>query len=128
YPNITGTPTAMNAQSGATINLQAPTSGGPPLQGMLIIGNNNIPLDTAFNLQANAAGRRIIRGIYLPTAHFYMGGGGIIAGGCTQMITYRIIMSGNATFDNTNCNLSGGGGGGGGGGAKIIGNIVTLVK
>jgi hypothetical protein len=118
------TPTAMNVQSGATLDLVAPTSGST--QGMLIIGDSNIPTDTAFNLQANATGQGIQGVIYLPTADFTWGGGPIITGGCTQMIAYRIIMQGNATFDNSNCNLSGGGGGAGG--AKPIGNVVTLVK
>jgi Flp pilus assembly protein TadG len=124
------TPTAMNIQSGAVINLQAPAANATlGIPGMLILGSTNIPLDTAFNLQANATGTGIQGVVYLPTADLTWGGGPIVTGGCTQMITYRIIMSGNATFDNTNCNLSGGGGGGGGGGgAKIIGNIVTLVK
>jgi Flp pilus assembly protein TadG len=123
YPKIVGQPTAMNFQSGATIDLQAPTSGAT--QGMLIIGNSNIPLDTAFNLQANAAGVGFQGVIYLPTADMTWGGGPIVAGGCTQMIAYRLIMQGSAVFDNSNCNLSGSGGGGG---AKPIGNVVTLVK
>jgi Flp pilus assembly protein TadG len=135
YSNITGSPTAMNVQSGATINLQPPTSGANA--GMLIIGNSNIPLDTAFNLQANAAGTGIEGVIYLPTADFTWGGGPIIAGGCTQMIAYRVIMSGNAAFDNSNCQLgdtSGGGGGigsGGGSGTCTSGGLcppVTLVQ
>jgi Flp pilus assembly protein TadG len=122
YPRVTGTPTALNIQSGAMVDLQAPTSGAT--QGMLIIGDTNIPLDTAFNLQANAAGTGISGVIYIPTGDFTWGGGPILAGGCTQMIAYRVIMSGNAVFDNSNCDLSGGGGGG----AKPIGNVVTLVK
>ena len=116
------TPTAVNIQSGATIDLVAPSSGST--QGMLIIGNSNIPFDTAFNLQSNAAGS-FSGVVYLPTADFTWGGGPILSGGCTQMISYRLIMSGNAQFNNSNCNLSGGGGGGGG--AKPIGNVVTLV-
>ena len=40
------------------------------------------------------------------------------------MIAYRIILQGNATFNNSGCDLSGGGGGG----VKPIGNVVTLVK
>jgi hypothetical protein len=124
YPNGPGgTPTAMNVQSGAIIHLEAPTSGAT--QGMLIIGNSNIPPDTAFNLQANALGTGIRGVIYLPTADFTWGGGPIMTGGCTQMIAYRITMSGNATFDNSGCDTQGGGGGGGG---RPIGNIVTLVK
>jgi hypothetical protein len=123
YPNPNGNgttnPTAMNFQSGANVNLQAPTSGA--YQGMLIIGNSNIPTDTAFNLQANAAATscnpvngitNCISGvIYLPAGDFTFGGGPILTGGCTQMIAYRIDMAGNATFNNTNCNLTGGGGG-----------------
>jgi hypothetical protein len=41
------------------------------------------------------------------------------------MIAYKLIMQGNATFNNSNCQLAGGGGGGG---ARPIGNVVTLVK
>jgi Flp pilus assembly protein TadG len=134
YPNAPGsgnTPTAMNIISGATVNLQAPTSGAT--QGMLIIGDSNIPIDTAFNYQANAAGTScdntstICTGgvIYVPTGDFTWQGGPILTGGCTQMIAYRLTMAGNATFNNSNCNLSGGGGGGG---AKPIGNVVTLVQ
>jgi hypothetical protein len=121
YPRVTGTPTAMNIQSGATIDLEAPTSG--TTQGMLIMGNSNIPFDTAFNLQAGAAGQGIKGVIYVPTGDFTWQGGPILAGGCTQMIAYRVTMAGNAVFNNSNCDLSGGGGG-----AKPIGNVVTLVK
>jgi hypothetical protein len=125
-------PTAMNISSGANILLEAPTSGAN--QGMLIIGNNNIPLDTKFNLQANGTGSctsastsNCIGGvIYLPTADFTWQGGPVLTGGCTQMIAYRLIMNGNAQFNNSNCQL--GSGGGGGGAATRIGNIVTLVK
>jgi Flp pilus assembly protein TadG len=126
-------PRAMDISSGANILLEPPTSG--PYQGILIIGNSNIPLDTQFNLQANGSGTctststsNCIGGIiYLPTADFTWQGGPILTGGCTQMIAYRLIMNGNAQFSNSNCNFSGGGGGGGGG-AKPIGNVVTLVK
>ena len=121
-------PVAMNISSGADINLTAPTTSGPT-EGMLIIGNSNIPTDTRFNLQANGTGSsctstNCIGGvIYVPTADFTWGGGPILAGGCTQMIAYRVIMGGNAQFNNSNCNLAGGGGG-----AKPIGNVVTLVR
>jgi hypothetical protein len=124
YPKITGTPTAMNFQSGATIDLTPPTSGSN--QGMLLIGNSNIPLDTAFNLQANAAGVGIQGVMYVPTADFTWGGGPIITGGCTQMIGYRVIMSGNATFDNSNCQT--GSSIGGSGPAGLFAPEVTLVK
>src|SRR5262249_15566736 len=43
---------ALDISSGANINLLAPTSG--PTEGMLILGNSNVPTDTVFNLQANA--------------------------------------------------------------------------
>jgi hypothetical protein len=122
---------ALDISSGANINLQAPaanaTSGIP---GMLIIGNSNIPTDTVFNLQANATASsctstNCIGGvIYVPTGDFTWQGGPILAGGCTQMIAYRVTMAGNAVFNNSNCDLPGGGGGG----AKPIGNVVTLVK
>jgi Flp pilus assembly protein TadG len=134
YPKITGTRTAMNIQSGATIDLEAPTANATlGIPGMLILGDSNIPTDTAFNLQANGTATSCTTGssncvggvIYLPTADFTWQGGPTLAGGCTQMIAYRITMAGNATFNNSNCNLFGGGGGGG---AKPIGNVVTLVK
>jgi Flp pilus assembly protein TadG len=128
-------PTAMSISSGADILLEAPTSGATlGVPGMMIIGNNNIPLDTKFNLQANGTGSctnastsNCIGGvIYLPTADFTWQGGPVLTGGCTQMIAYRLIMNGNAVFNNSNCQL--GGGGGGGASRPPIGNRVTLVK
>jgi hypothetical protein len=92
---------------------------------MLIIGDSNIPLDTRFNIGANGTGSGIQGVIYLPTGDFNWQGTPIISGGCTQMITYRAFMNGNATFSNSGCALSTGGSGGG---AKPIGNVVTLVK
>jgi Flp pilus assembly protein TadG len=131
YPKSQGTPSAMNISSGATIDLEAPTSG--TYQGMLILSDSSIPTDTAFNLQANGTASSCTSGssncvggvIYLPTADFTWQGGPILTGGCTQMIAYRVIMQGNAAFNNSGCNVSGGGGGGG---TKPIGNVVTLVQ
>jgi Flp pilus assembly protein TadG len=134
YPKGQGTgntPTALDVSSQASVNLQAPTSGAN--QGMLIIGNSNIPTDTAFNLQAGGTATsctttNCVGGvIYVPTGDFTWQGGPILQGGCTQLIAYRLTLQGNATFRNTQCDLSSGGGGGGGG-PKVLGNIVTLVK
>jgi hypothetical protein len=116
----------MNISSGSTVNLQAPapdaTLGVP---GMLMIGDTNMPLDTLFSIAANGVGSGIQGVIYLPKGDFSWQGTPIIAGGCTQMIAYRVFMNGNATFNNNNCNLSGGGVAGG---AKPVGNVVTLVQ
>jgi hypothetical protein len=65
YPNANGNPTAMVVDSNATVNqLSAPTSG--TTQGILIIGDSNIPLDTVFNLRANAAGVGVQGLVYVP--------------------------------------------------------------
>jgi hypothetical protein len=134
YPKAQGTPSAMNISSTGNINLEAPAADATlGVPGMLILGDTNIPTDTAFNLQANgtatsctSGGTNCVGGvIYLPTADFTWQGGPILTGGCTQMIAYRVIMQGSAAFNNSGCNVSGGGGGGG---AKPIGNVVTLVQ
>jgi Flp pilus assembly protein TadG len=122
YPNGS---TAMDIRkgAGATINLQAPAADATlGIPGMLILGDTNMPTSTNFTLSANGVG--ISGVIYLPDGNFTWGGGPIIAGGCTQMIAYRVTLEGDAIFNNSNCDLSGGGGGG----AKPIGNVVTLVK
>jgi Flp pilus assembly protein TadG len=133
YPNGQGTgniPTALDISSQANVNLTAPTSGAT--QGLLIIGNTNIPTSTAFNLQAggtatSCTATNCIGGlIYVPTGAFTWQGGPILSGGCTQMIAYTMALQGNAQFNNSACNVSSGGGGGGP--LKPIGNIVTLVK
>jgi Flp pilus assembly protein TadG len=116
YPHGQGagnTPTAMDISSGANVLLEAPTSGAE--QGMLIIGNSNIPTTTAFNLQANGSAtscstNNCIGGIiYLPTANFTWQGGPILSGGCTQMIAYTLTLQGSATFTNGSCPSNGGG-------------------
>jgi hypothetical protein len=125
YPKVTGTPTAMNFQSGANVVLEAPASGN------LIIGNSNIPLDTAFNLQANAGttsctSSNCIGGlIYVPTGDFTFQGGPLLQGGCTQMIAYRVTLSGNATFQNGGCASSGGTSPTAGNGQTVV---ISLVK
>ena len=133
YPNGQGTgniPTALDISSQANVNLTAPTSGAN--QGLLIIGNTNIPTGTAFNLQAggtatSCTATNCVGGlIYVPTGAFSWQGGPILSGGCTQMVAYTITLQGNAQFNNSACNVSSTGGGGGP--LKPIGNIVTLVK
>jgi hypothetical protein len=132
YPKVTGTATAMNFQSGANVLLEAPTSGAN--QGMLIIGNSNIPADTAFNLQANATTTsctttNCIGGIiYVPTGDLTFQGGPILSGGCTQMIAYRVIMSGNASFQNATCSSGGGSSPTAAGPGPPQPVVITLVK
>lgn len=120
---------AMNIQSGATVDLEAPAADATlGVPGMLILGDTNMPTTTTFDLIANSTSS-ISGVVYLPNGNFNWGGAPILAGGCTQMVAFTINLQGNATFDNTACNFpSGGGGGGGGGGIKPIGSVVTLVR
>src|SRR5262249_4855458 len=70
-PPASHTPTAMNIDSGATVNLRAPAPDATlGIPGMLIIGNTNIPLDTVFNMKANAVGTGMQGVVYLPTGDF----------------------------------------------------------
>jgi Flp pilus assembly protein TadG len=125
YPNGPGgSPTTAMNISGATIDLEAPASGATlGIPGMLILGDTNMPTSTNFTLSANGGSTGISGVIYLPDGNFW-GGGPIIAGGCTQMIAYKVTLQRDAIFNNSNCDLSASGGGG----AKPIGNVVTLVK
>ena len=109
YPRVLAAYGHGRRLSNATVHLEAPTLWCD--QGMLIIGDSNIPTDTAFNLQANAVGQGFRGVIYVPTADFTWGGGPNYRGRMYADDCIQSPMQGNATFNNSNCDLSGGGGG-----------------
>lgn len=122
--------TMLDITSKADISLTAPAANANAgVPGMLMIGDNNMPITTQFNLQANSVSSVSNPGIsgviYMPKGNFTWYGGPILNGtGCTQFIAYTISLQGNSQIQDTGCNFPSATGSN----SKPIGSVVTLVN
>jgi hypothetical protein len=122
YPTGPNNP-MMNIDSGATVNLTAPTTG--PTAGFVMMGDSTMPLGTGFS---TASGTTVnLNGVvYLPNGSMSWGGNATSAIGvgtpavCRQFIVNTISLQGTPGLNNNGCNLTAG--------QKPIGSIVTLVQ
>jgi hypothetical protein len=107
------------------LSLSAPNSGSTA--GFVMMGDPNMPLNTAFDNHANPTA--ILNGtVWMPNGAFAWGGTPSTVSGsssCLEMIVNMMQFYGNSGFSSDGCALSAGGGSGGAG--KPIGSKVTLV-
>jgi Flp pilus assembly protein TadG len=107
---------SANINGGATINLEAPTTG--PTAGLVAVGDKNMPVGTVFKF--NGGSTQIFKGaLDLPSAAVSFAGGSNANNACTQLVADTITFTGNSQFA-VNCS---------GTGTKPIGAAVaTLVE
>jgi Flp pilus assembly protein TadG len=115
--------TMMDIDSNANVTLTAPTTGATA--GFVIMGDSTMPLNTSFNIVANATAT-LDGTVYVPNGAFSWGGNATTGGGsfCLQVIVNTIQMGGDSAFGGAGCSLSGGSGGQI---QKPISSTVTLV-
>ncbi len=80
---------------GATVDLTAPTYG--PTQGIVMFGDRNMPLDTAFKFNGGAS-QTLGGAIYIPNGAVSFSGGANTSTGCTQVIGDTITFTGNSNL------------------------------
>ena len=85
--------------SNAIINLTAPSSG--PTQGIVMYGDRNMPVGTAFNLTGGGT-QNFGGAIYLPKANLSFGGGNGASTSCTKIIADTIAFTGTSNLQ-VNC-------------------------
>ena len=85
--------------SNANINLTAPTTG--PTAGMVIFGDRNMPIGTAFKM-AGGDTQSLSGAIYLPKAALSYAGGSGASNGCTQIVADTLNWTGNSSLS-LNC-------------------------
>ena len=85
--------------SNAIINLTAPTSG--TMQGIVIYGDRNMPVGTAFNLTGGGT-QNFTGAIYLPKANLSFAGGNGTSTSCTKIIADTITLTGTSNLQ-VNC-------------------------
>lgn len=90
--------------SNANINLTAPSTG--PTAGIVLFGDRNIPVGTAFSLTGGGT-QNFGGAIYLPTAALSFSGGNGTTTSCTQVIADTITVVGNSNLQ-VNCSALGG--------------------
>ena len=93
----------LSFSGSATFDLTAPSSG--PYAGLLIFGSRTSTVQHSVN---GAAGSVLNGAIYTPKSHLNLTGDftGAAGGGCTQIVTSTVTVSGNATLE-VNCAASG---------------------
>jgi hypothetical protein len=89
--------------SNANINLSAPTSGST--QGIVLYGDRNMPVGTAFNLTGGAS-QTFNGAIYLPKANLSFAGGNGTTTSCTKIIADTITFTGTSNVQ-VNCSALG---------------------
>jgi hypothetical protein len=89
--------------SNAIIDLTAPTTG--PTKGIVIYGDRNMPVGTAFNL-AGGATQNFGGAIYLPKANLSFSGGNGTSTSCTKIIADTITLTGTSNLQ-VNCSALG---------------------
>jgi hypothetical protein len=89
--------------SNAIINLTAPTSGST--QGIVLYGDRNMPVGTAFNLTGGAS-QTFNGAIYLPKANLSFSGGNGATTSCTKIIADTITFTGTSNVQ-VNCSALG---------------------
>jgi Flp pilus assembly protein TadG len=85
--------------SNAIVNLTAPTSGAT--QGIVIYGDRNMPVGTAFNLTGGGT-QNFGGAIYLPKANLSFSGGNGTSTSCTKVIADTITFTGSSNLQ-VNC-------------------------
>ncbi len=85
--------------SNANINLTASTSG--PLAGMVIYGDRNMPVGTAFKMTGGNS-QNLSGVIYVPKAALTYAGGSGASVGCTQIVADTLTWTGNSNLS-LNC-------------------------
>jgi len=85
--------------SNAIVNLTAPTSGAT--QGIVIYGDRNMPVGTAFNLTGGGT-QNFGGAIYLPKANLSFSGGNGTSTSCTKVIADTISFTGSSNLQ-VNC-------------------------
>src|SRR5467141_1539087 len=81
--------------SNAIVNLTAPTSGAT--QGIVIYGDRNMPVGTAFNLTGGGT-QNFGGAIYLPKANLSFSGGNGTSTSCTKVIADTITFTGSSNL------------------------------
>ena len=95
----------MNIDSGATVNLTAPTTG--PTAGFVMMGDSTMPLGTGFST-ASATTVNLNGVVYLPNGFMSWGGNATPTIGCRQFIVNTISLRGTPGLNNNGCNLTAG--------------------
>lgn len=90
--------------SNANISLTAPSSG--PTAGIVLFGDRNIPVGTAFSLTGGGT-QNFGGAVYLPTAALSFSGGNGTSTSCTQIIADTITVTGNSNLK-VDCGALGG--------------------